>query len=127
MRMSRPILAFVLLTTTMAPSFAADGGKGKPAARAKHKRAAEPAVIPPPAPPMSDDESAVASCKKHVESMLKESAETTFSSGPEFRVSRGTDGNFDVTGWVTSKKTTGIVERDDFACHASRFGGSLWT
>lgn len=108
-----------LLLTAVASSLAGEKG------RARAKVAAEEAV--PATVPLSDDESAVASCKKHIESMLKESAETSFSTGPELRVLKAQDGNFDVSGWVTSKKSSGQIEREDFACHAARFGGGLWT
>jgi hypothetical protein len=95
-------------------------GKAKPAAKAK--------AAPTPAPKSEDDKgSAVASCKKHVESMLKESAETRFQSEPELRVQPADGGNYDISGWVTSKTTKGELRKADFSCHASRFGGGLWT
>jgi hypothetical protein len=75
----------------------------------------------------ADTDTAVASCKKHVESMLKESADTTFSSGPELRVQPADGGSYDVSGWVKSRASSGETRRADFNCHASRFGGGLWT
>ena len=89
----------------------------------KPKRAPTPAAAPEKDP----SESALASCKKHIESMLKESAETHFSNGDELRVQPADGGNFDVSGWVTSKTTSGDNKRADFVCHAARFGGGLWT
>jgi len=99
--------------------------KGKTKA-AKAKAKAEPAPAPPPKP---EDEggTALASCKKHVESMLKESAETRFQNDQELRVQRAADGNYDISGWVTSKTNAGNLRKADFNCHAARYGGSLWT
>jgi hypothetical protein len=103
---------------------------GQPATTAKATKSKKlPAAAPAPPPAIEKDpgESAVASCKKHVESMLKESAETQFASGPELRVQPKDGDNFDVSGWVSSKANSGQTRRADFNCHASRFGGGLWT
>jgi len=59
--------------------------------------------------------------------MLKESAETRFASGDELHVQPVDGGGFDVSGWVSSKPNAGDTKRADFMCHATRFGGGLWT
>lgn len=59
--------------------------------------------------------------------MMKESADTQFSSGPELKVQPMDGGNYDVSGWVSSKQKTGETKRADFMCHAARYGGGLWT
>jgi hypothetical protein len=121
------LLASVLLVALALTSGSALGApvKGKTKST-KAKAKAEPTAEPAPKP---EDEagSALASCKKHVESMLKESAETRFQGDQELRVQRGDGGAYDISGWVTSKTTTGNLRKADFNCHASRYGGSLWT
>ena len=114
----------VVLALTSGSALAAPA-KGKTKS-AKAKAKAQPTAEPAPKP---EDEagSALASCKKHVESMLKESAETRFQGDQELRVQRGDGGAYDISGWVTSKTTTGTLRKADFNCHASRYGGSLWT
>jgi hypothetical protein len=119
------LIASVLLVVLALPSGSALAAPAKAktkSAKAKAKPTAESA-------PKPEDEagSALASCKKHVESMLKESAETRFQGDPELRVQRGDGGAYDIAGWVTSKTTTGNLRKADFNCHASRYGGSLWT
>jgi hypothetical protein len=114
----------VVLALTSGSALAAPAKAKTKSAKAKAK--AEPTAEPAPKP---EDEagSALASCKKHVESMLKESAETRFQGDQELRVQRGDGGAYDISGWVTSKTTTGNLRKADFNCHASRYGGSLWT
>src|SRR5207248_11314006 len=79
------------------------------ARQAKGKKAAKAQPTAEPKPPEDEGGSALASCKKHVESMLKESAETRFASDQETKVQRDESGNYDVAGWVTSKSSSGDV------------------
>jgi len=121
------LIASVLVVVLAQPSGSALAAPAKAKTKsAKAKAKAEPTAEPAPKP---EDEagSALASCKKHVESMLKESAETRFQGDQELRVQRGDGGAYDISGWVTSKTTTGNLRKADFNCHASRYGGSLWT
>ena len=97
------------------------------ARQAKGKKAAKAQPTAEPKPPQDEGGSALASCKKHVESMLKESAETRFAGDQEIKVQRGDGGNYDIAGWVTWKSVSGDIRRADFNCHASRYGGGLWT
>ncbi len=120
MRLFVPVAA-VFLALSVSPVSAANAPK---------KTAKKPKKEPTPvavAPEKDPSESALASCKKHIESMLKESAETRFASGNELQVQPVDGGGFDVSGWVTSKPTSGDTKRADFTCHATRFGGGLWT
>ena len=116
----------VALALTSGSALAAPAKGKTKSAKAKAKAKAEPTAEPVPKP---EDEagSALASCKKHVESMLKESAETRFQADQELRVQRGDGGAYDISGWVTSKTTTGNLRKADFNCHATRYGGTLWT
>jgi len=114
----------VVLALTSGSALAAPAKAKTKSAKAKAK--AEP-TAEPAAKPEDEAGSALASCKKHVESMLKESAETRFQGDQELGVQRGDGGAYDISGWVTSKTTTGNLRKADFNCHASRYGGSLWT
>jgi hypothetical protein len=116
-----PFVALVLVVV-----FALSVGSSL-AAPAKKKSKPSKAKAEPAAKPQDEAGSALASCKKHVESMLKESAETRFQNEQELRVQRADDGNYDISGWVTSKTTAGSQRKADFNCHAARYGGSLWT
>ena len=113
-------LAAALCMITAFPVFA----KEKPAA--KPKLASKPDTQKS-APAQDPTATAVASCKRHVESMLKESAKTKVSTGSDLRVQPGDGGNVDVSGSVTSRANSGKSKRADFMCHAARYGGSLWT
>ena len=93
----------------------------------KSAKAKKPAAAPAPAPEKDPSESAVASCKKHLESMMRDSVETNIGGAPDLQVQPNPDGNFEVSGWVTSKAKTGETKRADFTCRASRYGGGLWT
>ena len=115
------VLALLTITFLMTDSALARSQKSSKA----HKRT-EP-VATEPKPPLDEGGSAVASCKKHVESMLKESAETRFSCDGEMRIQHPDGNAYDVAGWVTSKTVAGDLRRADFNCHASRYGGGLWT
>ena len=90
----------------------------------KAKKQPTPVAV---APEKDPKDTAVASCKKHIESMMKESAETTFGEGNDFHVEPIDGGGFDVSGWVNSKQKSGETKHADFMCHATRFGGGLWT
>ena len=102
---------------------AASGSAAKKSTKKSAKKPSPAAAVPEKDP----SDTAVASCKKHIESMLKESAETKFGDGSDLHVQPMDGGNFDVSGWVTSKASSGETKRADFMCHASRFGGGLWT
>ena len=97
-----------------------------PAKKAAKKPKKEPSPVAA-APAKDPKDTAVASCKKHIESMLKESAETRFGEGTDLHVQPADAGAFDVSGWVTSKANSGETKRADFMCHAARYGGDLWT
>ena len=113
------IAAIVLLSVSSAVA-------AEPAKKAAKKPKKQPTPVAA-APEKDPKESAVASCQKHIESMLKESAETKFGEGNELHVDPVDNGGFDVSGWVTSKQKAGDTKRADFMCHATRFGGGLWT
>ena len=113
--------SLILLFSLSAGTALARQAKGKSKAKAK----AEP--TPAAVKPEDEGGSAVASCKKHVESMLKESAETRFQNDQELRVQRQDGSNYDISGWVTSKTNAGGQRKADFNCHATRYGGTLWT
>src|SRR5258706_14455459 len=93
-----------------------------PAKKAAKKPKKEPSPVAA-APAKDPKDTAVASCKKHIESMLKESAETRFGEGTDLHVQPADAGAFDVSGWVTSKANSGETKRADFMCHAARYGG----
>jgi len=112
--------SLILLFSLSAGTALARQAKGK--SKAKSKAEPTPAVKPE-----DEGRSAVASCKKHVESMLKESAETRFQNDQELRVQRQDGSNYDISGWVTSKTNAGGLRKADFNCHATRYGGTLWT
>ncbi len=116
-------LVGALLLLSLSSAVAAEAKK--PTKKSSKKSKVETPVAA--APEKDPSETAVASCKKHIESMLKESAETRFGGGPELHVQPVDGGNFDVSGWVTSKASSGETKRADFMCHAARFGGGLWT
>lgn len=105
-------------------ALAAEGKAKAPRKSAKQEDVARaPATEPSPA---EIEGKAVASCQKHVESMLRESAETRFSDSRDTRVQPATDDAYDVAGWVTSKTNDGMQRRGGFNCHAKRYG-TLWT
>ena len=122
------VLSFssTLAAENAAPAKASSGAAAKKSTKKSAKKAKEPSPVAA-APEQDPGQTAVASCKKHIESMLKESKETNFGGGPDLHVQPLDGGNFDVSGWVTSKANSGETKRADFLCHASRFGGGLWT
>jgi hypothetical protein len=70
-----------------------------------------------------DGTNAIAACRKHVESMLRESQNTQFGHG--FQVERVDLQTLNVSGLVTSTQSTGGTFRGDFRCKATRYG-LLW-
>lgn len=106
-------------------TLAAEGRAKAPKKVASAKRDVAPAPAAEPSPAEIESK-AVASCQKHVESMLHESAETRFSDSRDTRVQPATDDAYDVAGWVTSKTNDGVQRRGGFNCHAKRYG-TLWT
>ncbi len=98
----------------------------KKVASAKSKKKVAKSTAPAEPSPAEVQSKAVASCQKHVESMLHESAETKFSGDSETRVTPATADEYDVAGWVTSKNNAGQQKHADFNCHAKRYG-MLWT
>jgi hypothetical protein len=107
---------------------AAEQKKGKASSAAKPAKRKQPAEVAAPSPPpLGDQETALASCKKHVESMLKESAVTRFQGDQELKIDHPNEANYDVSGWVTSQSNSGAVKRMDFLCHAQHSSGGLWT
>jgi len=123
------ILAALLLTATIgANAAAAEGAKKKahpPAKRANKKSPA--AEVQKPATPEQDRQTALSSCKQHVESMLKESAEHRFQSDDQLKIEHPDAAAFDISGWVTTEGKGGAVQRTDFICHAAHSAGGLWT
>ena len=123
------VIAAEMPATTKKEAAAPKKEAAAPAKPAKKKsaKAKKPAAAPSPAPEKDPSESAVASCKKHLESMMRDSVETNIGGSPDLKVQPNPDGNFEVSGWVTSKAKSGETKRADFTCRASRYGGGLWT
>ena len=123
------ILAALLLTGAITGNArAADQAKKK--AHSKAKPASEnapPAEIKGASTPEQDKQTALSSCKQHVESMLRESAEHRFPSDEQLKIEHPDAAAFDISGWVTSEGKGGPVQRTDFICHAAHSPGGLWT
>jgi hypothetical protein len=95
---------------------------------AKHKKASakKPATAAAPAAPVDNGPAALASCKKHVENMLKSPA-TQFENENAIRVVKADAENFDVAGGVHSANAGGQPIGGNFNCHAQLIGGAVWS
>ena len=93
---------------------------------AKKKSAPKAEAVAAEPSPAEVQSKAIASCQKHVESMLHESAETRFSEPGDTKVQPATDEAFDVAGRVSSKTNNGAQRQAGYNCHAKRYG-TLWT
>ena len=112
------ILAVVLLA---GPALGATKAKKKVAKKAA-KRAA-PAATPAP---VDHAAGALASCKKHVENMLK-SPSTQFDNDASMHVVKADEANFDISGPVHSANAGGQPIGGNFNCHAQLIGGAVWS
>jgi len=99
------------------------GSTAKPKAK---KASLKKSVPTAPAAPVDNSVGALASCKKHVESMLKSPA-TQFQSDSSINVVKADAENFDVSGPVRSANTVGQAIGGNFNCHAQRIGGAVWS
>jgi muramoyltetrapeptide carboxypeptidase LdcA involved in peptidoglycan recycling len=75
---------------------------------------------------MRDGPIFTASCKKHVENMLKSPA-TQFENESTIRVVKSDAENFDVAGGVHSANASGQPIGGNFNCHAQLIGGAVWS
>ncbi|MGH7858693.1 MAG: hypothetical protein ACREQY_15315 [Candidatus Binatia bacterium] len=72
----------------------------------------------------SDAPGAIAACRKHVESMFREAAATSYDG--DLAVERVDVQTLRVAGGVTSRSVSGSTTRADFRCQAKRHG-LIWT
>ena len=72
----------------------------------------------------SADAGAVAACRKHVESMLREAAQTSYDAG--MNVEPVAERTVAVAGSFTSRSRSGETTSAGFRCKATRYG-VLWT
>ncbi|MGH7818461.1 MAG: hypothetical protein ACREQ9_01685 [Candidatus Binatia bacterium] len=71
-----------------------------------------------------DAPGAIAACRKHVESMFRDAAATSYDGG--LQVERLDTQTVRVAGGVTSQNVSGATTRADFRCQAKRHG-LIWT
>ena len=81
-------------------------------------------VSPPASASDPDGNGAIAACRKHVESMMKEAVSTTYDGG--FDVQRIDEKTLSVAGAIRSQQSTGGQTRASFRCRATRHGAALW-
>ena len=99
------------------------GATAKPKAK---KASLKKSVPTAPAAPADNSVGALASCKKHVENMLKSPA-TQFQSDSSINVLKADTENFDVSGPVRSANAVGQAIGGNFNCHAQLIGGAVWS
>jgi len=114
---------YVLAMTLLVIAGPALGSTAKPKAK---KASLKKSVPTAPAAPVDNRVGALASCKKHVESMLK-SPVTQFQSDSSINVVKADAENFDVSGPVRSANTAGQPIGGNFNCHAQLIGGAVWS
>src|ERR1051325_7758392 len=90
------------------------------------KKVAKKAPTPAPTPPVDHAAGALASCKKHVENMLKSPA-TQFDNESSMRVVKVDEANFDIAGGVHAANASGQPIGGTFSCHAQLIGGAVWS
>jgi len=93
---------------------------------AKAKKVAKKSAPAAPAVPVDNSVGALASCKKHVENMLK-SPTTQFENESAMHVVKADAANFDVAGGVHSANGSGQPIGGNFNCHAQLIGGAVWS
>ena len=113
------VVAMMLLVV----AWPAIGATAKPKAK---KASLKKSVPTAPAAPVDNSVGALASCKKHVENMLKSPA-TQFQSDSSINVLKADTENFDVSGPVRSANAVGQSIGGNFNCHAQLIGGAVWS
>ena len=93
---------------------------------AKAKKVSEKKpVAEAPAVSVDNGPAAVASCKKHVENMLKSPA-TQVENESTIRVVKSDAENFDVAGRGALRQRERQPIGGNFNCHAQLIGGAVW-
>jgi hypothetical protein len=116
---NRLVIVTLALVTIAGPALGAT-------THAKAKKVAKKAAPPAPAAPVDHSAGALASCKQHVENMLK-SPSTQFDNESSLHVLKADEQNFDVAGGVHSANAIGKPIGGNFNCHAQLIGGAVWS